>query len=499
MATINKRDISSTVRSTYDLYINGQWHSPHASERMECHSPLTQELLTTVPESDDADVDAAVQAASQAQPGWANLSAKKRQAVLEAAADALVGQLEPLALLETANTGKPLRESRANVFTAADRLRYYAGACRVFEGVVVPVTPDITSYGLRQPLGVVGIIGAWNFPLNMFVGKIAPALASGNTVVYKPADTTPVTTLEIAALFGSIFPPGVINVVTGSGAGTGAAMVAHPGIRKISITGSTRTGQRVMAAAGATLKRLTLELGGKNAQVVYPDADLDRAAQGILLGAFLNQGQVCTAGSRIYAHHIIADMLKAKILALVPNLNIGDPFDANTRMGSLSSRAHFDRVSDYIATGVREGGRLLCGGHPVRVEQYPKGLFMAPTLFEGVDPEARIAREEIFGPVATFDSWEDEDAMFAQVNAVEQGLAAGVWTTSLSRAHKAARAIQTGRVWVNCYNLYPSGAAFGGSKASGFGREDAFETLLDFTEVKNVIVDASETARGFYA
>jgi acyl-CoA reductase-like NAD-dependent aldehyde dehydrogenase len=346
---------------------------------------------------------------------------------------------------------------------------------------------------------VVGIIGAWNFPLKMFVGKIAPALASGNTVVYKPADTTPVTTLEIAALFGCIFPPGVINVVTGSGAGTGAAMVAHPGIRKISITGSTRTGQRVMAAAGATLKRLTLELGGKNAQVVYPDADLDRAAQGILLGAFLNQGQVCTAGSRIYAHHIIADMLKAKILALLPNLQIGDPFDPETRMGSLSSRAHYDRVSDYIATGVREGGRILCGGHPVRVEQYPKGLFMAPTLFEGVDPQARIAREEIFGPVATFDSWDDEDAMFAQVNAVEQGLAAGVWTGSLTRAHRASRAIHTGRVWINCYNLYPSGAAFGGSKASGFGREDAFETLLDFTEVKNVIVDASETARGFYA
>lgn len=498
MATSKDSNMNFSVPRSYEHFVNGRWMSSSGSEQIECLSPLTQELLTSVPDATAEDIDVAVAAATTAQLTWADVPAKKRQALLEAAADRLVADLDRIAWLETANTGKPIRESRANVLTAADRLRYYAGACRVFEGVVVPVTRDITSYGLRKPLGVVGIIGAWNFPLNMFVGKIAPALAAGNTVVYKPADATPVTTLEIAALLAESLPPGVVNVITGRGETAGAALVAHPGVRKISVTGSTETGRRVMAGASRTVKRLTLELGGKNAQIVFPDADLDRAAQGILLGAFLNQGQVCTAGSRIYAHRQIAQGLKERILALVPRLRIGDPFDASTRMGTLSTRTHFERVSDYIELGKREGGRLLCGGQPVTVEKYPRGLFMAPTLFEGIDAQARIAREEIFGPVATFTEWDDEDAMLSEVNGVEQGLAAGVWTSSLSRAQAASQAVQTGRVWVNCYNLFPSGAAFGGSKASGFGREDAFETLLDFTEVKNVIVDAAADYRSFY-
>ncbi|WP_151447090.1 aldehyde dehydrogenase family protein [Lacisediminimonas profundi] len=490
--------MSYTIPSSYDHFVNGQWMPSSGTARLECASPLTQEILTTVPDATAADLDAAVAAAAAAQPGWADVPARKRQALLEAAADRLVAEVERLAWLETANTGKPIRESRANVMTAADRLRYYAGACRVFEGVVVPVTRDITSYGLRKPLGVIGIIGAWNFPLNMFVGKIAPAIAAGNCVVYKPADATPVTTLEIAALLAECLPPGVVNVITGRGDTAGAGLVAHPGVRKISVTGSSETGRRVMAGASSTIKRLTLELGGKNAQIVYPDADLDRAAQGILLGAFMNQGQVCTAGSRILAHRDIAAGLKERILSLVPRLRVGDPFDPATRMGTVSTRTHFDRVASYIELGKREGGRLLCGGEPVRVDAWPRGLFMAPTLFEGLAASARVAQEEIFGPVATFSEWDDEAAMLDEVNGVEQGLAAGVWTSSLSRAHAAAEAVQTGRVWVNCYNLFPSGAAFGGSKASGFGREDAFETLLDFTEVKNVIVDAAPDYRSFY-
>lgn len=491
--------MSHEVRGLFDHFIGGQWSRSTSAARMDCISPLTQELLTQVPEANEEDVSAAVSAAARAQPAWADTPVKKRQAALEAAADLLVGDVERIADLETANTGKPIRESRANVLTAADRLRYYAGACRVFEGSMQPVTRDITSYNQRVPLGVVGIIGAWNFPLNMFVGKIAPAIASGNTVVYKPADTTPVTTLEIAALFGQVLPAGVVNVVTGTGPGAGAALVSHPDVRKISVTGSTATGRRVMAAASDTVKRLTLELGGKNAQIVYPDADLDRAAQGILLGAFLNQGQVCTAGSRIFVHHAVAQPLKDRIRALLPKLRIGDPFDPATHMGTLSSRAHFDRVRRYVDLAHQEGGRLVCGGEAVSVPKFPKGLFMSPALFEGVDPAGRVANEEIFGPVATIWDWDDEAAMLQQVNSVAQGLAAGIWTRDLTRAHAATQAVQTGRVWVNCFNLFPSGAAFGGSKASGFGREDAFETLLDFTEVKNVIVDASASHRSFYA
>ena len=487
-----------TVADSYKLFIDGEWREPTSTERLDCISPLTQELLTRVPDANTEDVDLAVRAAAAAQPKWAATPARKRQESLEAAADQLNAKVDRIAWLETANTGKPIRESRANVFTAADRLRYYAGACRVFEGGVLAVTRDITSSNQHVPLGVAGIIGAWNFPLNMFVGKIAPALASGNAVVYKPADATPVTTLEIAALFAEVLPRGLVNVVTGRGAGTGAALVEHPGVRKISVTGSVETGRRVMATASQTLKRLTLELGGKNAQIVYPDADLDRAAQGILLGAFLNQGQVCTAGSRVFAHRSIAQALKERIRALVPRLRIGDPFDAKTHMGALSTRQHFDRVATYVDLAKREGGRLVCGDERVQVDAYPRGLFMAPMLFEGLDPDGRVAREEIFGPVAALWEWEDEAGMFERVNAVEQGLSAGVWTGSLARAHAASQAVQTGRVWVNCYNLFPSGAAFGGSKASGFGREDAFATMLDFTEVKNVIVDAAAGYRSFY-
>jgi acyl-CoA reductase-like NAD-dependent aldehyde dehydrogenase len=333
----------------------------------------------------------------------------------------------------------------------------------------------------------------------MFVGKLAPAIATGNTVVYKPADATPITTLEIAAIAARVLPPGVINVVTGRGESTGAALVAHPGVRKITVTGSTETGRRVMQGASHTLKRLTLELGGKNAQIVFPDADLDRAAQGILLGAFLNQGQVCTAGSRIFAHADIAADLKARLLALLPQLKLGDPFDKTTELGALISAQHVARVRDYIALGTAEGARIIYGGEPARVAAYPDGLFLQPTLFDQVRPDMRIAQEEIFGPVALFFEWTDEAEMLAAANGVEQGLAAGVWTSSLSRAHSTARALGVGRVWVNCYNLFPSGAAFGGSKASGFGREDAFETMFDFTEVKNIIIDTAASYRKFYA
>jgi acyl-CoA reductase-like NAD-dependent aldehyde dehydrogenase len=486
------------VRERYALYVDNVWREPLSAATLDCVSPVTGELLTRVPDASASDVDAAVAAAKAAFPAWSNVSPRKRQQLLAAAADRLVAEVERLAWLETANTGKPLRESHANVLTAADRLRYYAGACRVFEGTLLPVSRDVLSLDQRTPLGVVGIIGAWNFPLNMFVGKIAPALAAGNTIVYKPADLTPITTLEIAALLGEVLPAGVVNVVTGAGATTGAAMVAHPDIRMISVTGSTETGRRVMRGAAQGLKRVTLELGGKNAQIIFPDADLERAAEGVVLGAFLNQGQVCTAGSRVFVHRSIAVDLKARVQALLPKLAPGDPFDRKTRMGTLISRAHFERVRGYVELGVQEGARIASGGGAAVVAGLPRGVFMQPTLLDGVDPAMRVAREEIFGPVAMYFDWDDEAAMLAQVNGVEQGLAAGIWTQSLSRAHATARAIEAGRVWVNCYNLFPSGAAFGGTKASGFGREDAFETMLEFTEVKNVILDTAPDFRRFY-
>lgn len=490
--------MSYEIPRTYDLFINNEWHRSSSNEVLETRSPLTGEVLCTVPDASERDVVEAVIAAKAAWPAWYRLGARKRAEAIFALADRLMQEIDRLAWLETANTGKPWRESYANVATAADRLRYFASVARALEGTVLPDGGNVLSYDIREPLGVVGIIGAWNFPLNMFVGKIAPALATGNSVVYKPADTTPITTLEIARLIAEILPPGVVNVLTGSGKTTGEAIVSHPDIRKISLTGSVATGRAAMASASASGKQMTLELGGKNAQMVFPDADLDRAAQGILLGAFMNQGQVCTSGSRVFAHHEVADDLMQRILNLIPRMRMGDPFDKATQIGTLAHRSHMERVLHYIDIGVAEGATLTTGGGRANVPAYPNGLFLQPTIFTDVEADMMVATEEIFGPVMTFQRWGEEFELLSMVNGLDYGLAAGIWTENLGRAHRTARAVEAGRVWINCYNLFPSGASFGGTKSSGYGREDAFETMLAFTQVKNVIADISERSRAFY-
>jgi acyl-CoA reductase-like NAD-dependent aldehyde dehydrogenase len=486
------------IPRSYDLFIGNAWQRSSSNQVIEARSPLTGDLLCTVPDASERDVVEAVMAAKAAWPGWYRLGARKRAEAIAALADRLVAEIDRFAWLETANTGKPWRESYANVATAADRLRYFAGVARALEGTVLPDGGNILSYDIREPLGVVGIIGAWNFPLNMFAGKIAPAIATGNAVVYKPAEFTPVTTLELARLIAETLPPGVVNVVTGGGRTAGEAIVAHPDIRKISLTGSVATGRAAMAAAAPSGKQLTLELGGKNAQIVFPDADLDRAAQGILLGAFMNQGQVCTSGSRVYAHYDVADALEQRICGLIPRLRIGDPFDKTTQIGTLAHRGHFERVLRLIDIGRNEGARLTVGGGRAKVAAYPDGLFLEPTIFTEVTPDMVVATQEIFGPVMTFQRWGEEHELLSMVNGLDFGLAAGIWTENLGRAHRTARAVEAGRVWINCYNLFPSGAAFGGTKASGYGREDAFETMLAFTQVKNVIVDIAERSRAFY-
>jgi len=486
------------IPRSYDLFINNAWHRSSSNDVIEARSPLTGDVLCTVPDASERDVVEAVFAAKAAWPAWYRLGARKRAEAIFALADRLMAEIDRFAWLETANTGKPWRESYANVATAADRLRYYASVARALEGSALPDGGNILSYDIREPLGIVGIIGAWNFPLNMFLGKIAPVIATGNAVIYKPADTTPITTLEIAKLIAETLPPGVVNVLTGRGQTTGEAIVSHPDIVKISLTGSVATGRAAMAAAAPSGKQLTLELGGKNAQLVFPDADLGRAAQGILLGAFMNQGQVCTSGSRVYAHHQIADELMRRIIALIPRLRIGDPFDKDTRIGTLAHRAHMERVLHYIDIGKAEGARLVTGGGRAKVDKYPDGLFLQPTIFDDVVSDMVVATQEIFGPVMTFQRWGEEFELLSMANGLDYGLAAGIWTENLGRAHRMARAVEAGRVWINCYNLFPSGAAFGGTKASGHGREDAFETMLEFTQVKNIIADISERQRAFF-
>jgi acyl-CoA reductase-like NAD-dependent aldehyde dehydrogenase len=486
------------IAGSYDLFINNEWQCSSSNEVLEARSPLTGEILCTIPNASERDVVTAVIAAKAAWPAWSRLGPRKRAEAIFALADRLMQESDRLAWLETANTGKPWRESKANVSTAADRLRYFASVARALEGSVLPDGGNTLSYHIREPLGVIGIIGAWNFPLNMFLGKIAPAIATGNAVIYKPAETTPITTFEIARLIAQTLPPGIVNVLTGSGATTGQAIASHPDIRKLSLTGSVATGRAAMAAAAASGKQMTLELGGKNAQIVCADADLDRAAQGIMLGAFMNQGQVCTSGSRVFAHRAIADELQRRLVDLSAGLRVGDPFDKATQLGALTHRAQFDRVLHYIEIGKCEGATLLIGGERAKVATYPGGLFLQPTIFTDVESDMVVATQEIFGPVLTLQRWGEEFELLSMVNGLDFGLAAGIWTENLGRAHRLARAVEAGRVWINCYNLFPSGAAFGGTKASGYGREDAFETMLAFTQVKNVIADISERSRSFY-
>lgn len=486
------------IQKNYGLFINNEWRQSSSNRTLESVSPITGEVLCTVPDATERDVVEAVIVAKAAWPKWYRMGARKRAAAINKLADRLTAEADRFAWLETSDTGKPWRESHANVLTAADRLRYFAGASRALEGNTMSPGGDILSYDIREPLGVVGIIGAWNFPLNMFVGKIAPAIAVGNAVIYKPAEPTPVTTLEFAKLIADCLPAGIVNVLTGYGATTGVSIVSHPDIRKVSLTGSSATGRAVMAAAAPSTKQLTLELGGKNAQIVFEDANLDKAAQGIMLGAFMNQGQVCTAGSRVFAHHSIAEELQRKVIDLIPQLKIGNPFDKSTTMGTMVFEEHLNEVLHYIDIGKSEGARLIAGGSRMKVKDYPKALFMEPTVFVDAEADMVIAREEIFGPVITFQTWSSEYAMMQTANLLDYGLAAGIWTENLGRAHRTARDIEAGRVWINCYNLFPSGAAFGGTKASGFGREDAFETMYAFTQVKNVIADISEKPRSFY-
>lgn len=492
------RDDRYPIPAQYRLYIGNEWVAPNGPAVLESRSPLTGELLCTVPDADAVDMATAAVAAKAAFGQWSGLTARKRSDLMLKIADRLVGEVERFAWLETTDTGKPWRESVANVHTAADRIRYFAGAVRAFEGNTLPVGRHIVSMDFREPLGVVGIMGAWNFPLNMFAGKIAPALAVGNTVIYKAPEPTPLTTLELAAAIGEILPPGVVNVVTGGGETAGRALVAHPDIRKISLTGSSATGRIVMADAARSLKKVTLELGGKNAQIVYADADMDAAAQGVMLGAFMNQGQVCTAGSRIFAQRAVADELVDRIVGLIPKLRIGDPFERETTMGTMVFRGQYDRVLRYIEQGQAEGGEVVSGGGARHLDAFPEGLFVEPTLFAGVEDDMTVAREEIFGPVATVHVFDEEEEAVGRANALDYGLAAGIWTEDLGRAHRTAQAVEAGRVWVNCYNLFPSGAAFGGMKASGFGREDAVESMLDFTQTKNVIMDYAPARRSFY-
>jgi aldehyde dehydrogenase (NAD+) len=472
------------------LLIGGKWLDSVSGKTFATTNPATGETICQVAEGDKADVDLAVKAARKAfeEGPWARMNASERGRLLNKLADLIEENKEELAALETLDNGKPYRDSlNADLPLTIKCYRYYAGWADKIHGKTIPVEGNYFCYTRHEPLGVVGQIIPWNFPLLMQAWKWGPALAAGCTIVLKPAEQTPLTALRVAALAQEAgFPDGVINVVPGFGPTAGAAVSGHMDIDKVAFTGEYLTGQIVMeAAARSNLKRVSLELGGKSPNIVYADADLDAAVEGAYFGLFFNQGQCCCAGSRLFVEEKIHDAFVDKLVQRAKNQRVGDPFDAATTQGAQISQEQCDRIMGYIDAGRKEGAKLLTGGKRVG----ERGYFIEPTVFDNVTDEMKIAREEIFGPVMNVLKFKDTDEVVRRGNQTFFGLAAAVWTRDIKKAHRLANGLRAGTVWVNCYDVFDAAAPFGGFKMSGHGRELGEYALELYTEVKTVYVN----------
>lgn len=475
------------------LFINNEWRPAASGKTMEVVNPATEEVIAAVASADGADLNAAVEAARAALNGpWGQMSARERGRLVRKIGERLMDRADEVARLETLHNGKPISESRhIEIPAAAECFEYYGGWSDKVMGETIPVKGNYLTYTLREPIGVVAAIVPWNFPLLLAAWKIAPALACGNTVIVKPASQTPLTALalgEIAAEVG--LPPGVLNVLTGPGARLGQAIVEHPGIDKIAFTGDTSTGKGIMRGAAETLKKITLELGGKSPNIVLADADIESAIRGATIGIFYGKGEVCAAGSRLLVDKSIKNEFIDKLAARAKKMVAGDPMDPKTRFGALSSKKQMENVLRYVESGKSEGATLVAGGSRTDIGT-GKGYFVQPTVFADVKPEMTISREEIFGPVLAAIEFADLEEAIAIANDSPYGLAAGVWTRDIKKAHYVARKLQAGTVWINTYNVYDTAAPFGGYKQSGFGREMSAHALEHYTQVKSVWVDLS--------
>lgn len=480
-----------TMLGRKQLLIGGVWRDASLGGTMPVVNPATEDVIAEVAAATSVDVDAAVAAARSALTGpWGQMSARERGRLIWKLGERLTEKIDEIARLETLHNGKPITESRQiEIPMAAECLQYFAGWADKVHGETVPVKAKALVYTQREPLGVVAAIVPWNFPLLLAIWKVAPALATGNTVILKPASQTPLTALAFGELAADVgFPPGVLNVITGSGATVGQAIVEHPGIDKIAFTGDTSTGRGIMRSAADTLKHLTLELGGKSPNIVFADADLEAAVRGATIGIFYGKGEVCAAGSRLLVEKSIKDQFLAKLAERTKKMVPGDPLDPKTRLGAISSKGQLERVLNYVDIAKREGAALLAGGARADIGT-GKGFFMQPTVFGDVTPEMTIAREEVFGPVLAAIDFVDVDEAIARANDSLYGLAAGVWTRDVRKAHYVASQLKAGLVWVNTYNVYDTAAAFGGYKQSGFGREMSLHALEYYTQIKTVWVD----------
>ena len=478
--------------NTGQLFIAGSWRSPASGATYDTINPATEETSAQVGRGDERDVDTAVAAARKAFDSgpWPRMSAAERGRIVWQLGDLITKNLDEMAKLESLCTGKTMFDSgKVEIPFAAEVFRYYAGWASKIHGETLQLRDTAFTFTLRHPVGVIGAIVPWNFPFLLSSWKLAPALAAGNTVVIKPASQTPLTALKFAELCQEAgVPDGVLNVVTGPGGKVGMAMVRDPRVDKIAFTGSTEVGKQIMREAAGTLKRLSLELGGKSPNIVFADADMEAAVRGAMTGIFYNKGEVCAAGSRLFLEQSIHDEFMSKLTDRVKTFKVGDPMDKATRMGPVVSKAQMETVLGYIETGKREGAQLVAGGQRASVGN-GKGYYVEPTIFDGVSNTMTIAREEIFGPVLSVIPFKSVEEGIAQGNATSYGLAAAVWTRDVGKALRAAKAIRAGTVWVNAYNLFDAALPFGGFKESGFGREMGSVGLDGYTEVKTVWVD----------
>ena len=485
--------------ASYKMLIGGEWVNAGDGGTCKAYCPANGEFLAEFPDATEKDVDIAVQRARKALNSWKKISAQERAALLLKIADLIDENTERLAIIESLDNGKPIRETMAaDIPLGADHFRYFASAIRTEEGQAVMIDDQTMSIMLREPIGVVGQVIPWNFPFLMAAWKIAPILAAGCCTVIKPSSTTSLSLLELAKLLNQVLPPGVVNVITGRGSRAGQYILDHQGFDKLAFTGSTEIGYQIADAAAKKLIPATLELGGKSANIIFPDAPWEKALEGAQMGILFNQGQVCCAGSRIFVHEDIYDRFVPQLAAAFNEIKVGLPWEPDTIMGALVDEGQLEKVLSYVSIGQKEGAKIASGGERVTAGVMGKGAFMRPTLLTEVHNKMQVAQEEIFGPVAVAIKFKDEQEVIDMANDSEYGLGGAVWTRDINRAFRVARSVETGRMWVNCYNILPAHAPFGGYKKSGIGRETHKIILEHYTQVKNIFLSLSENTFGMY-
>jgi aminomuconate-semialdehyde/2-hydroxymuconate-6-semialdehyde dehydrogenase len=472
-------------------YIDGKLVPPTSGEYIDNYNPSKGEVFSLIPKSDSSDVDAAYAAAAEAFPGWSNSSNDERSRILFRISALLEEHLEEFAEAESLDNGKPLWLARqVDIPRAISNFRFFSQAATQFASESHAMQDKAINYTLRDPIGVVGCISPWNLPLYLFTWKIAPALATGNCVVAKPSEVTPYTAYKLSEICQKAgLPAGVLNIVHGLGPEVGAAIVVHPKIKAVSFTGGTQTGEWIARTAAPMFKKLSLELGGKNPTIVFGDCDMKKTLKEVFRTAFANQGQICLCGSRLFVQKSIYTEFKNAFIEIVKNQKVGPPRDSDSKLGAVVSKGHMVKVLSYIDLAKEEGGTILCGGEQLHMSApYDKGYYIAPTVVEGLSHTCRTNQEEIFGPVITITPFETEEEVLEMANSTEYGLAASVWTENLSRAHRMAKKLESGIVWINCWLLRDLRTPFGGVKSSGVGREGGFEAMKFFTEPKNVCI-----------